>query len=189
MEQTTEIKSPEQEKIRVELEPGKTIMLYESDRDVGMDEIREYCEVNGWEVPLENSPDYWKTVEWIREPEWDDFISNLKYSKTFPKRVVVVGSEGLWDGRHTIVPTVLPTDDLEKFWGRFAVSGNFEYQVGYDEEGLFVRVVHHDGTNCYHIRELTEEGKEYVEKCEDEYAYPREAGEEPYSRKIDWYIY
>lgn len=177
------------EKVKVELENGKAVMLYESDREVSMDEIREACEANGWEVPEENSNDYWEKVNWIREPEWDDFLANLKYSKVFPKRVVVVGSAGLWYGRRTIVPTVCNTEDLQKFWGKFAINGDYEYHIGYDEDGLFISVPHHDGTNCYHIREITEEGEKYLEKCEENYESTDDIGDEPYSRKIDWFIF
>ena len=179
------------QKIKVKLNKnGTPVMLYESDRDVSMDEIRDFCDVNEMEVPVEDSSEYWDTVATIRELDWDDFIGNLRCSTVFPKKVVVVGSAGLWDGRHEIVPTVCDTSDLRKFWGKFIPNCcEYEVRVGYDKDGLFVEVPHHDGTNFYHIRELTEKGQKYVDRCEDNYERPDKAGQAPYSRKIDWYIF
>lgn len=178
------------QKIKVKLNKnGNPVMLYESDRDVSMDEIQEFCDLNEMEVPVENSSEYWDIVATIREPEWGDFMDNLKYSKVFPKKVVIVGSDGLWDGRHEIVPTVCDTTDLRKFWDKFIPNCDCEVRIGYDTDGLYVQVPHHDGTNCYNIRELTEKGQKYVDKCEDNYERPDKAGQAPYSRKIDWWIF
>lgn len=45
-----------EQKIKVKLKKGgQPVMLYESDRDVSMDEIREFCDLNEMEVPVENS--------------------------------------------------------------------------------------------------------------------------------------
>ena len=188
MEQTAEI----EQKTKVIFQKGRDrVMLYESDRDVDMDEIAEYCEVNDWPVPEENSSKYCDMVHQCREFDWEVFMDNCKYSKVFPKKVVVTGSAGLWDGRRTIVPTICDTADLKKFWGKFVPSGAcYEYRVGYDRKGgLFVEVPHHDGTNFYYLRELTEKGQRYVDRCEEQYADPEKAGDAPYSRKIDWWLY
>ena len=180
-----------EEREKVNVEPGKTVMLYESDRDVEMEEIKDYCEANEWEVPEEDSSEYWQRVEEIREPEYDNFISNLEYSKKLPEKVVITGSAGLWDGRHEIVPVVSDLSDPKKFFGKFIPNCcDFALHIGYDEDGLFVNVPHHDGTNCYRIHEVTPAGQRYIDRCKKHGVTADQLTEdERFIKKIDYWLF
>lgn len=181
----------ENKKIKVKLEKDAKgnkvpLMLYESDREVTEDEVREWCEDNDTEVPAKYSREWWDIEAWIKEPEWEMFTEFLK----LPEQVVVTGSTGLWDGPRAVCTAVdVDPRNPEAFFGKFEVRGScFEMAIGYDEDGLFVRVSHHDGTNRYHIRELTERGKAYLDRCEEKGVDPERLDSPGYSRKIDWYV-
>lgn len=187
----------EQKRIKVKLDGRKRVMVYESDRDVDMDEIREFCEINELEVPEENSPKYWDMVNHLREPEWDDFLGNA--ACFFPSCVVVVGKNGLWNGDRAVFhPEYLnPTGPsyqerlkaVTEFFGKFVLDSQCEVRIGYDKDGLFVEVPHHDGTNFYHIREINERGRRYWDACTERYEDPSASLARPcFSRKIDWWL-
>lgn len=175
-----------QKRIKVKLGGRKRVMVYESDRDVDMDEIREFCEINELEVPKENGSRYWDMVNHLREPEWDDFIGNAAYF--FPEYVVVVGKNGRWDGDRAVFHPEHVTD-VAKFFGKFVLESQCEVRIGYDKDGLFVEVPHHDSTNFYHIREINERGRRYWDACAERYEDPSAALALPcFSRKIDWWL-
>lgn len=174
------------EREKVELNGQESVMLYESDREVSMDEIRENCEANDREVPEEGSEDYWVEVSTARDWDWEDFIDALKWECKLPANVLVTGHAGLWDGPHGTC-TPVKVDDPVKFFGMFIPRcSEYELRIGYDKEGLFVEVPHHDGTNFYHVREITKQGLKYLAKCEDDYCTPVDI--EKYTTPIDWRI-
>ena len=188
----------EQKRIKVKLGDRKRVMFYESDRDVDMDEIREFCEINEIEVPEENSGKYWDIVTQILEPEWDDFIGNVACSD-FPACVVVVGKNGLWNGERPVFHPeyIKPTGPsyqerlkaVTAFFGKFIPNCQCELRIGCDKDGLFVEVPHHDGTNFYHIREVNERGQRYWDACTERYEDPSVSLAQPcFSRKIDWWL-
>ena len=160
------------------------VLLYESDRDIPMDEVREHCEANDIPVPEEDSGKYWDIVNDLHDFDWEIFSEELQ----LPENVVVVGAAGLWDGPREVC-SVQHVEDPVKFLGKFIPRcACYEMRIGYDGDGLFVEVPHHDGTNFYHVREITPEGLKYMEKCDNDYCDPLDIDKEPYSRKIDWYV-
>ena len=178
-------------KEKVELGDGKDVVIYDSGREVTMDELREHCELNEIEVPEEGSSEYWDWVATFQEWDWQDFVENLKCSRRRPEKVVITGTLGLWDGRHEIVPVLTDMDDPEKFLGLFTRNCGCDYRVrvGYDEDGLYVSTSHHDGTNCLHIREVTPDGLEYIRRCDEEGEEPDILSDGRYTAKIDYWLY
>lgn len=168
---------------------GGEVMLYESDRTVTMDEIRENCECNDRDVPEEGSRAYWDEVCHAREFDFDDFLGNLKYSTATADRYVITGYFGGWRGTRSIVPSVVPTSDWREFWAKFAVSSSFEMHVGYDKDGLFVKIFHHDGTCLYRIREMNRRGENYLARCAERGEDPVELGSDKYSYPVTYWLY
>ena len=172
----------------VELKDGNSVYLYDSDRDISIEDVREWHEGN--EDIEENSSEYWDEIDNMRGADWDDFISNLTNSKAVPKKAVIIGAVGTWHGNCNIVPVVAEFYGNEKpFLQKFAISGDFEMAVGYDDDGLFVRVAHHDGTNFFHIREVTTAGENYLTRCKCTGETPESICSALYSRKIDWWLF
>lgn len=140
----------------------KEIVLFDSMRDIEMDEIKDYCESNDREVPEENSTEYWDIVNHLREWEADDFRDNCSGMKLDLGQCLVHGYAGLWNGPSEggILKTINgPSDLLE-------IAENCdEVKVVIDpDEGLTVKGYHHDGTNTYHVYQLTDRGNAYVDK-------------------------
>ena len=181
-------KNDEVKREKVELKKGEATYLFQSDREVTMEEIKDNCEANEIEVPEEDSPEYWEWVNTFRDWDWQNFEENLKYSKRLPGQVVITGELGLWDGRHEIIPVLADmAEDPVGFFGRFTRNGGTEceLEVGYDEDGLFVTVRHHDGTNRFRVLEVTDAGKRYLDRGDeaDILSDPK------YTKKIDYWLY
>ena len=172
----------------VEIEGDTPVVLYESDRDVSMEEIKEHCKVNDIECPEENSGEYWDMVGQFRQWDYEDLIANLKSGK-LPAKVIILGPCGLWYGNREIAPVITDTSDPEKFLQKFAVSGDYHLHLKYDKDGLYVSVSHHDGTNVFRIREVTDAGLRYLKRCNRMDVPADLVTEEPYSRKIDYWLY
>ena len=74
---------------------------------------------------------------------------------------VISGTLGLWDGRHDIALVIV--DSLEKAIEKCV--NNMDYiEIMYDDEKceIVVRVSHHDGTNAFTIRAISNADDEIV---------------------------
>lgn len=185
-------KKEEVKRNKVELKKGETTYLYQSDREVTMEEIKDHCESYEIEVPEEDSSEYWNLVSMFRDWDWEDFETNIKHSSSLPGQVVITGELGLWDGRHEIIPVLADmAEDPLKFFGRFTrnCGADCELSIGYDEEGLFVTVSHHDGTNRFRVLEVTNAGKRYLERCDRHGVEADILGEPKFTQKIDYWLY
>ena len=137
--------------------------LYDSQwwLDFTYDEYKDVCEDNDWEVHEENSSDYWEQINILSEWDWDAFISNMEYSKYGNDKVMIVGTLGLWDGRHNIKAEVANNvvDAIEK-----CVGSSDDVEVRLIDGHLEVIGKHHDGTNCFDIYFLSKRGLTEVER-------------------------
>ena len=92
---------------------------------------------------------------------WDE-KSNVEYyeKENGQKQYIVLADLGLWNGRFD------GGKIITGLWN--AISKCFEdYNEIYEEGGrLKVTAHHHDGTNYFQIKELTERGKGYAERHE-----------------------
>ncbi len=173
---------------KVELKEGEATYIYQSDRDVTMEEIKDHCEANELEVPEENSTNYWELVSDFRDWDWQDFEDNLKCSSKLPGKVVIPGKLGLWDGTHQIIPVLADmAEDPVGFFERFTrnCGADGELAIGYDKDGLFVTVRHHDGANRFRVLEVTDAGKNYIESDGDEEDI---LSDPKFTRKIDYWL-
>lgn len=78
---------------------------------------------------------------------------------------ILQGTCQSWDGRHA-AGTIFT--DFMKIYNKAMRSCN--YAKLYDENGHFYfECAHHDGTNCYEIKKLTNKGVAYLENWENNY--------------------
>lgn len=139
----------------------KELVIFESDREVSMDEIREHCECNDMPVPEEDSHEYWSIVNNIREWDTEDFLCNAAGYKLNLGPCLIHGYAGLWYGHADggkFVEINGPRDLVS------LMDNCDEVKVVIDpDDGLVVYGYHHDGTNRYIVTQLTKRGIAYVD--------------------------
>lgn len=104
----------------------------------------------------------WDEVFCMMEHDWGD--EQYEIDKYFEgKSLLVCGSVGLWDGRFAAGKIV----SIDKLWDCLKDCGYWEV---YDEGGhLHIKGSHHDGTNHFEVKILTEKGEELWDKwCYDD---------------------
>lgn len=120
-----------------------------------------YCEDNGIEPMGEDSMEFF---EWCEEEAQENLncdLDNIECCKEYNVPCIITGGLGLWDGHHDIIPTKADSvyDAIEKCCGR---DGHLK--VNFEDGTIVVYFSHHDGTNVFTIRALTESG---IKKYED----------------------
>lgn len=170
---------------------GEVVFL-DTTRIPSMDEIRELCECNEWEVPEEGSDKYWDIVNIIKEDDGDLFRGgcvDLGWC-------VMQGSCGLWDGPSDCGTVAKIDDGKELLCFAYTGRGIDDVRISVTkEDGLCVSAYHHDGTNHYVLRQLTPAGERYYQRWQDGEidATVRQCHEKlftskRYSKKINFYI-
>lgn len=135
--------------------------------DFNEDEMREAyledAEVNNWNVPEDGPSDdeLWEHWHFLKEIELEDIEAIAKDERGY---FLVQADLGLWNGRFEGGKIIYGLWD--------AIRGCFEdyneiYMEGRD---LKVKAIHHDGTNYFRIRELTDKGVDYYDKHEYDYS-------------------
>ena len=129
------------------------------------DDLREMALELGWVDEDEEitDEDLWEWRYQEDEVDWE----NEKYEleKFFKgKTVGFFGSLGLWDG-------VYKAGKIGEFWDLFYKAiEDCDYIKIYDENGhMYLTCSHHDGTNRFEIKEITNEGTEYLDRWEYNY--------------------
>lgn len=114
-----------------------------------------------------------------------DFDSEENWSMTMEllgqfmdrKRFILFGTFGSWRGN---IPAGQVVEDVSGLSGAWK---DCDYIRIADVGGhLFIQCSHHDGTNKYELRELTEAGCKYAENHCRSYERDRRLSEAPYSR-------
>lgn len=126
--------------------------------------FKEYCMDNDIDhTQYDDDSEYFHN--WIYDTlsmEWDDLMCNIKYDKNNNVDCVVIGSVGRWNGTFDIEAKHFPTlrDAIN------ACVRDCDYIIITEDEGtIFVKSMHHDGTNNFEIHKLNEKG--YDAHCED----------------------
>ena len=140
------------------------IYLYTT-RTISADEIAEYCDINEMEQPAEDSENFYDIVYHLRDMDISDFFDNIKYSKWRDKYCLIVGTLGLWDGKHEIIPTLVQGIDnaISK-----CVGESDDCKIYVEDNTIKVAAYHHDGTNTFSVLILSSEGEEAYNNDEDE---------------------
>ena len=130
------------------------------------EDFKEYCQANDIDSTNydEDSTVFHNWVYGTLSMDWDDMMFNIANDKANNVDCVVIGTLGLWDGKHDVVPTHFPT--LTKAIN--ACVERCEYIVITEENGtIYVKATHHDGTNYFEIHKLNAKG--YDAHCESDY--------------------
>ena len=100
--------------------------------------------------------DIWEEYNNILDLNWHDEKVMLETMFDGNNRFVLMGTIGRWDGPAEGGFTFSTVEELSLAWE------GCDYIHLYDENGhFFVEAAHHDGTNHYEIRQLTEAGIQY----------------------------
>lgn len=115
--------------------------------------------------------------------EWQDEKARLEETFNDTSRTFILrGTCGLWYGRVEGGKIINSYDELSEAWQK-----NDEFKI-YDKNGLFsIKSIHHDGTNLWTVKELTEKGKKYLSRHEGEVPdriLHEKLFSSPYSRNI-----
>ena len=155
--------------------------------EFGYKEYKEMCEECDWTCHEEDSPGYWEDMQRLTEDDWDCFKENMYYSRYKNMPCMIVGSDGLWDGRHTIVP-VKCDDIMEAIDKCLNQNFSYEYDIRTVDGHIEVNLTHHDGTNCYEIYLLSKRG--IKEANRPIYEWYKDYEPKPYWFKKIWdYLY
>lgn len=130
-----------------------------SNRDYDFDEYKEYYKEN-LELTDEEMEDVsderiWNYISDCKAIEFNALLINLKHGDYADCPCVIMGSLGLWNGRHEIYAT--PTNDFEEAIRKCVKDCDYieVCQVGGHIE---VSASHHDGTNHFEIHLLNNKG-------------------------------
>lgn len=113
---------------------------------------------NDWET-IDDIPDneVWDEMSFNEQIDWEEVTSELK--RFFDdEEILVIGSVGRWDGTYA-AGKVISYNELWKCWN------DCDYVEIYDEDGHFyINASHHDGNNHFEVKLLTEEGRDYYSR-------------------------
>ena len=140
--------------------------------DMGIDE--DYAKENWYanhdegEEPTESQ--IWNEISFLQSVAFEDFEYELKrFMKD--KKFILKGTLGLWD-RDVYAGTVVK--DMRELFDALDMSGDY-YTKFEDVAGkLMITVSHHDGTNYFELRELTDKGLKKYESKYDQYSSNRD---------------
>lgn len=127
------------------------------------DDAREYLIDEGFvekgDEPNEN--DIWSEIYEIDRITWDEEKPQLEEFFN-GNDWILMGYSELWYGKRR-AGTVF--SDFNKMLD--TALKDCDYLSIYDENGhLYLKCSHHDGTNLYEIKQMTNKGKEYLERWE-----------------------
>lgn len=141
---------------------SKKNIIYSSDPyDFNEEEMRESwlesAEVNDWEIPEDGPSDDDLWEEWYdqNERDWDDIEGEVKWHDERGS-YLIIASLGLWNGRFDGGKII--NGYLTK-----VIRACFEdyNKVYWQDKNLKVEATHHDGTNYFIIKKLTDRGIEF----------------------------
>lgn len=124
------------------------------------EDYKEWCEECEVGADVEGGEDYWRWIEENKARDFDDFMAEIR---TISGPVVVTGSLGLWWGRPEIAPTKF--NSLNNAISQ-CIEGAEAIEVILENGVLTVKGAHHDGTNIFEIRPLTELGADRMDNDE-----------------------
>lgn len=107
-------------------------------------------------------------LHFLEEFYWNDFkIEFTDYLDSLPCGLLCIGSVERWNGCYDGGAVITEFNDLYKLWG------DCDYIAVYDKDGhLYINCSHHDGSNSFELKELTETGYNIVEDWATGYGVP-----------------
>ena len=140
----------------------KEVLLYDNYDSYGWYEDAKQCLIeNGIEEPTDEQ--IWEEIADWERTGWEDMLYELK--DKVDDCVLVSGTCGTWRGNFAGGKVMYSGDkprwaDSMLDWVLSECGKDCDYfKIGINESGnLFVQCTHHDGTNYYEIKNLTDKG-------------------------------
>ena len=107
---------------------------------------------------------YYRTMNDEDNDFWEDFRLAIKNEPLFT-RCVITGNLGLWNGRKTIVPTLV--DNLYDAVMKCLTDCEL-YKLTIKDNVLYVEGSHHDGNNSFEIRLVNSDNYDKLNYWDDE---------------------
>lgn len=125
--------------------------------DEAFDSAKEFLEEENEEGKEISDDDVFQEMSFEDEVNWDDF--KYEFEKLLAKNYWLVrGTLGLWNGPAAAGKIVSSLSELSEAWR------DCDYIEFTDEDGhLYLTCSHHDGTNHFEIKKLTNMGVEYMD--------------------------
>lgn len=121
----------------------------------------------GEETPAEDSEEYLRWCGTEAQFNWEADIENIRATTQYRVPCVIEGSVGRWDGRRGIAPE--RKDSVIEAIERITRAGYDDVDITFDDGKIEVSGHHHDGTDSFTIRALSEKGLKKVQNLEDRY--------------------
>ena len=145
--------------------PMKRTIYNNYDLSVYKEEAKEYLWENGNEEPTEEEllsecyildADYWNNAKY----DFDEFFDGSSW--------ILQGYCGRWNGKAKGGKIFTGFKGFMETFGKATMDCDFIHI--YDENGhLYIQCSHHDGTNLYEIKRVTEAGMKYLDRWEDDW--------------------
>ena len=138
---------------------AKNIIFDNYDVSANYDYALENIIENGRYTTAEEVPEseIWGEVAFMEQINFEDEEAMMK-DFFDGKMLLVCGSVGRWNGNFS-AGKVIEYSELWKCWA------DCDYISIYDENGhFFIKASHHDGTNVFEVKVLTEKGAELFER-------------------------
>ena len=135
---------------------AKPYVLFDSHEVRSYDEYLEFCEMNNIEPQGEDSAHYYDIVGELQSLDYDDLMTNIKYSVYNRQKWAVEGMLGLWNGHVEIVPKVF--DNLLDAISACVHKCDY-IKITKRFSTIEVEAIHHDGTNRFTLKCLSDLGE------------------------------
>lgn len=139
------------------------------------DDAKRFLQDWGNENPTDN--EIWNEIYNIDLDNWESIKEEFKsFFSKFPNSCWIIrGYVERWNGRFSSGTVFHNYMEFERAIGK--VSTDCDYLKFYDENGhLFFKCSHHDGTNLFEIRKVTDSGVEYLSRWDNSWDTKRGAG-------------
>lgn len=134
---------------------AKKRMLYSSVNE-DFERVKQWMEENSDHMPTDE--EVWDEIHELAQQDWEDFT--YEFEDFFNDgNFVLQGTVGRWDGTYGGGYT------FETFRGLCKAFSGCDYVEIYDCNGhLYIDCSHHDGSNHFEIRMLTERGRDFANR-------------------------
>lgn len=154
------------------------IDTYNRDADDYVEDFEEYCLDNEFVIEGEGTDMeglylggkitfwdwYYRTINEEDNDFWYDFKTAIKNEPLYT-RCVITGNLGLWNGKRTIVPTLI--DNLYDAVMKCLKDCEF-YKLTIKDNVLYVEGSHYDGNNSFEIRLVNSDNYDKINYWDDE---------------------
>ena len=159
---------------------GECVLIdtYDRDADDYVEDFEEFCNENEFTIKGEGTDMeglylggkvtfwdwYFQTTNEEDNDFWEGFRLAIKNEPLYT-RCVITGNLGLWNGRKTIVPTLV--DNLYDAVMKCLTDCEL-YKLTIKDNVLYVKGSHHDGNNSFEIRLVNSDNYDKLNYWDDE---------------------